>query len=79
MPEQALAHAVPLARGTRELEGCMHHVGGEAHRLRHALHKVGVPAAEGADGQDAAQELAIIAPARQLRARGLHTSAHAAR
>ena len=63
IPQQALPHAVPLARGARELEGGVHHIGLQPHDLRHALHKEGVPTAKGGHWQDAHQQLPIKAPA----------------
>ena len=53
---------MPLARGPRELKGGMHHVRLEPHHVRHALHKEGVPAAEGGHWQDAHLQLPIKAP-----------------
>ena len=56
-PKKALSHAMPLARGARELEGGMHHIGLEAHSVCHALHKEGVPTAECGHRQNAHLEL----------------------
>ena len=53
---------MPLARGPRELEGGMHHIGLQPLHICHALHKEGVPAAEGGHWQDANFQLAIKAP-----------------
>ena len=57
---------MPLARGARELEGGMHHIGLEAHSICHALHKEGVPTAEGGHRQNAHLELPIKAPVQHL-------------
>jgi hypothetical protein len=60
-PEQALAHAVALARGAGELEGGVHHVGVQAQPLVHALREEGVPAAELGHGQDAHFQPPVVA------------------
>ena len=57
---------MPLARGARELEGSMHHIGLKAHSLCHALHKKGVPTAERGHRQDAHLQLPIKTPAQRL-------------
>ena len=62
-PEQALAHAVPLAGRPRVLEGGVHAVHLQAHALVQALHKVGVPRGEERHRQDAYRQRAIVAPA----------------
>jgi len=54
---------MPFSRGARELEGGVHHIRLEAHHICHALHKEGVPTAEGGDWQDAYPQLPIKAPA----------------
>ena len=62
IPQQAFSHAVALPWGSRELEGCMHYIRLQAHHICHALHKEGVPTAEGGHWQDAHPQLPIKAP-----------------
>ena len=67
-PEGTLAHAVALARRSRELEGGVGDVRVQAQALRQALHEEGVPARKGGHRQDADAQRAVKAPASEVMA-----------